>query len=164
MPKKREVPAWTIRDGNPADVPLLINSWLKSYNEQITSFDRHCGFWEAQKLLIATLLEEPTCRVIVAAEVDPEDSTKDIMGWAVGEAGRDLLLHYVYTKKKWRRAGIGNALVAELLNGCHASGRVITTHEGFGWTREKRERRAWGLSHRGIFYRLMLKMMAKRAA
>ena len=156
------LPEWTIRRGRASDGPFIINAWLKSLNEHTRVFDRKCGFWRAHKAVIASLLEEPGCKVYVA--VIEEDDDK-ILAWAVGEVGHDLVLHYTYTKQRWRRRGLADALISRLRGDCRGMCSVVTTHEGSLWAREKRKSRAWVFSPRGIFYRMILReaQLEKRA-
>lgn len=146
---------WTIRKGRPSDAPLLVNSWLKSFNEQLRSFDRRSGYWQAHKALIANLLEQPSARVYVACREDDDDK---IVGYVVGEVGHDCIIHFVYVKKAFRRAGVGDGLISRLRSDGPGMAKVVCTHEGEMWTGQKRRSRAWSYAPRGIFYRMILEL------
>lgn len=155
---------WTIRRAEPADLPLIVDAWLKNYNERIGAFERHCGFWEAQKAIIAKLLErKKTVRVFVACK---EETPDRILGYIFGEVepnGRTVLVHYAYTKARYRRHGVFNALMNRLRGDAHGHADVYFTHEGEPWTKVKRRSRAWSFAPRAIYFRLILELLKTEA-
>lgn len=148
---------WAIRRSKAADTNFLIDSWMKCFNEQMRVWDRRQGYWQAQKAVIAQLLEQPNGRVYVVCRCDNPD---DILGYVVGEAnGHECVIHYAYVKKKYRRAGVGNALMSKLRSDCAGIAKVVCTHEGDAWTGVKRKSRGWTFAPRGIYYRMILQLI-----
>lgn len=153
---------WSIRKPSAEDGAFLIDSWLKSYNEQIGYHDRKGGYWRAQKILIGHIFERSKVLVAVRHDMPPG---KDIIGYAVGEPGHDLSLHYVYVKKQHRRAGVANAMLSHLRAQCRGQGggNVVCTHEGCAWVRRKAKDRGWSYQPRGVLYELIISLTERAA-
>ena len=127
MPSDTAAALFTVVPANPAHLPLIVDSWLRSFRESHTARclqhypelqaygrllepDRpHPSVYHVlQRALITNLLAN--CPVWVAAagvgaEVDPDT----VGGW-VCSAGNTL--HYVYVKHEYRRIGLARMLVA----------------------------------------------------
>ena len=103
-----------IRPACTDDLPLLLNSWLKSYRNApaVTTVPNELYFDEGmgQKARILSLLGE--CETRVAC--DPEDH-EVVYGWITFEPTLDLptIVHYAYVKQAYRRQGIGTALLRD---------------------------------------------------
>lgn len=150
---------WSLRRGEEGDAYFLVDSWMKSLNECLRGHERRSGYWSAQKLLIATLLERST--VVVACEDERPDK---IVGYAVGEPGHDLALHFVYVRKKHRRAGVADAMISQLRSQARPGGDVVVTHMTYEWVLKKCKKRHWGYAPRGVFYRLIDELSKGKAA
>jgi len=111
-----------------AEMDMLYHSWLNSYRK--TSLKTREApddvFEREQRKLIARMLKRPT--VVVACAVDPEDDT-NVYGWLAGELrSYELVVHYAFTKKSFRRFGVMNSLLSAFRNG--SSKPLYYTH----WT------------------------------
>ena len=89
------------------DLNFVLNSWLLS--------GRHCcplgdlpDYFSRQEPALKRLLDRQGTQGLVVCNPDNEDQ---IFAWAISE-GR--VLHYVYTKHKWRHMGLASHLVAQL--------------------------------------------------
>ncbi|MBV9311566.1 MAG: hypothetical protein JOZ73_12075 [Solirubrobacterales bacterium] len=103
-----------IRPGEPEDVNLIIDSWVKSFAESaiVRAIGASTGAYRiGQRRLIAALLRKPEVEVRVAC--DASDPTI-VFGWACLEPAEGTL-HYVYVKRggdgELRRNGVAKALL-----------------------------------------------------
>jgi GNAT superfamily N-acetyltransferase len=98
-----------------SDLPLIFDSWTKSYRKAPDVADVPGNVYrEGQRQVAQRLLDR--CGALVAYNPSLEGH---VFGWAVGEAVGEsgALLHYVYVKQPFRRLGIGRQLVSALLFG-----------------------------------------------
>lgn len=105
---------WIIRDGHRGDVGLIFSSWLKGQRAAMQQVEMDAGYFDAWRLVVAALIERS--KVVTAVSEDDEERRSRgeksiIYGWACGERS---VLHAVYVKKPYRRAGIARALVQGL--------------------------------------------------
>lgn len=119
------------------DLPLIISTWLKSY--RTGPFARRITddvYYDHHKRIVPMLLGR--AQTLVAC--DPDDSY-EIFGYLTCEVLRgNPVLHYAYTKNRWRRLGIMTALIAASplppdLAGVHVS------HAGPDWFDGPKDRR-----------------------
>lgn len=105
---------YKLRKPTNADLPFIVNAWLKSYRTAEPGATNTVYFHEQKALILRLLNEQETLLA-----VDPEDP-EHILGfvcWDPAKGGPDSwpTLHYVYVKFALRR----NGLARELL---HAAG------------------------------------------
>lgn len=97
-----------------SDLPLLYATWLESYRDaKISRCIRKNVYFSYLRLKIDELLRNPGLEVTKAHLAQDPDC---IFGWSVSYYNCDtqtLILHYVFTKFKYRNLGIGNRLVKE---------------------------------------------------
>lgn len=111
-------PMYSIRPATAEDFGMIVSSWVKNYgrSKTATALDQAVYFREQTRLVDALIRR---CTTIIAADV--ADSSH-IYGWACGElqdgeghsvsqTNVEVVLHYVYVKRTFRRFGIGKALV-----------------------------------------------------
>ena len=101
---------------------LIYNSWIRSFRCAASVRDvPHTPYLKGQHKLISQLLENSTCRVLLAVDVEDEGH---ILGWMCFEEYEGVgVIHYVYVKSTFRRFGIGTRLVGEV------EGEVYYTHK-----------------------------------
>lgn len=91
------------REGTEADIPFVIDSWLKSYRlEQPDMLTRDYLPW--QRARITFLLGRAGLFV-----AHPAQEPTVIWSWLVCEPG---VIHYAYTKPHAKMAGLGRQLIA----------------------------------------------------
>ncbi len=97
--------------------PAVFNSWLKRYRDAVSVrlvTDR--VFFEVQHKVIRKILERPGLVLRVAC--NPEDSNQ-IYAYIVAEFNQivpDLtLIHWIYVKSPFRRAGVAKDLLSTVL-------------------------------------------------
>jgi len=98
----------TVREGRPADINFILNSWLKS-TEKCPIFHKVPNeiFFTEQRKRIIHVLEEGSVRIIC----DPDDQDQ-IYAYLVYEFKDPvLLLHYLYTKRPYRKLGLSRLLL-----------------------------------------------------
>jgi hypothetical protein len=151
-----------IRAGRSTDVPFVVKSWLRSYNqEHIRPEERRCGYWTAHKEVVGDLLMSSTLLVCHDPEKPPE---RDLRGFAVGEARPDaLVLHYVYTRDGERRKGVARSLVEALRQKTSAS-TVIVTHVTTRDVARYCHTREWSIAPLAALYRTITRMRHELAA
>lgn len=124
-------PLFRLRAGHAGDHPLVVDSWVKSYQGYALARDcEHCGgagriyrgnrFLRGHKRLVREILARPGAALLVACRPDDPDT---ILGWACTGPGK---VFYVFVKKDVRRVGIAKALLAPYLDA--RNGGVIYTH------------------------------------
>jgi GNAT superfamily N-acetyltransferase len=124
---------------NDKDEALIMSSWLRSYRNSATgrqvSLDSQYFAW--QHALASALVRRGT--TIVAR---PGSWDEGIVGWVCGERRGDrAVLHYVYVKQAYRKAGMGLALCEALTNALDSpSGPVIYTHDRRPYSQAARKR------------------------
>ena len=98
------------RDPVPADVPFILDSWIRSFRESPwAGCVPNNQFYDVTRSAIEGLLERGAKLVVACSRVDSDQ----ILGWACTEKvrGGDAA-HFVYVKDPYRRRG----LATELLN------------------------------------------------
>lgn len=140
-------PSVQIRKGRATDVPFVISSWLKSYNAWLKPVEREAGYWQAHKYVIAALLERAT--LYIAASDHNDDI---IYGWACLEDGDPAVIHYVYVKAPYRRAGIARSLLEP-----HCNGSVVMTHVTKPELLRLAKSMGWGLATAAPYYHAIMR-------
>lgn len=99
------------RGPQPGDIPFLTNSWLRSYkgSPAVRGMDNDL-FYHFHHKVLETLLTRSSV-VIVSYDDDPSF----IMAWACVEVyDKSLIVHYMYTKKPFRKQGLAKKILAQL--------------------------------------------------
>ncbi len=128
----------TFTAAQDVDHPFIMSSWLQSYRASPAGsrvrLDMQYYAW--QHALSEVLLARST--VLVAR---PEGSDSFLNGWVCGEEWHGTpVVHYVYVKKAYRRAGMGEALVDGLLTELQCRGPGLFTHDRLPGATVARER------------------------
>lgn len=94
---------------------FIIDSWSSSFRKSKFAGVIPNNLWmETQRATISQIMLREQCDILLAiAPRTSEEQPRRIMGYIVGEPG---ILHWVYTKKDFRRLGIGSSLLQELLS------------------------------------------------
>jgi hypothetical protein len=133
----RTEPSLRIDRATHQDLHLVEHSWLQSYRETFRPHSRcRAGCyampdaayrpWQRERI---RGLVGGGAMVLVAR--DPE-SMVYLRGWLCAERlGRELVLHYAYTKSSHRKSGVFTALLASALDALGGSGLVYTHHTRF---------------------------------
>jgi len=121
--EKDELPI-VIRPMQPGDVPLVLNSWLKSYRDCPASWGTsNDAYFRTQKAVISKLMTR--CNVAIAS--DPQDDDQ-IFGWLAWEDSKDdIVVHYIYVKSLFQRMGVARRLWEHAEPG---ERDVVATHVG----------------------------------
>lgn len=125
----------------PQDLPLIWNSWLKSYraNNEMAKAVGADTYYRQHRVLIGELCN----RSAILIACDPEYPDQ-IYGYAVYEVynGPVLVMHYVYVKKTYRRFGIATELVHKArLSVHHPEGMPVgATHATYLWLDHLKDR------------------------
>jgi GNAT superfamily N-acetyltransferase len=103
--------AFALRPGAQEDEGFVYSTWLKNfkYSSRFANRIPDTVYFAAHKRLI----EAAVARSHVLVAVDPA-APLVIYGYAVAEPGRDLVpgcLHFLFVKARWRKLGVGRALV-----------------------------------------------------
>lgn len=119
---QKELPI-RIRKIDQTDVPLIFNSWLKSYKGAYFAKGIHPkSFYAEHHKVVSNLLQ--TCETFVA--VDDSDAT-NVYGWICGEyIDGFLVVHFIYVKHTYRNLGVATALLRQFQ--VHDSGVSFYTH------------------------------------
>ncbi|MDQ3023239.1 MAG: hypothetical protein M3R04_02460 [bacterium] len=121
---------FAIRECRESDLPLVLNSWLRSYRNEdaVRTVTNEIYYSEVvgQKARILDLMAHG--RTVVACDLDDADS---VFGWAcssIAHPGVSVppVMHYVYVKQAYRGNGLGRALLGALGVG---KAPVWATHE-----------------------------------
>lgn len=132
-------PAVVLRPASAADVPFILNSWLKSHYDawgEPHGIPKGHYFAEAHRRACLTLARAQ-CLVATLANSGDEDADGALLGYVVWEP---RALHYVYVKHSCRKEG----LAARLLD---ATG----LQPGFHYTHHTEAGRALALRMRAHF-------------
>jgi len=124
-----------IRAATQEDRPLIYATWLRSYKHG-AAFPRHIPdetFFEAHHNVVEALLDRST--VLVA---HPPDDPEVILGWSVVETllpeadePSPIVVHYVYVKPAFRRAGVARRLLAQVGRAAADGAAVWYSHETY---------------------------------
>lgn len=105
----------TVRLKTADDMNRVFSDWLRSYRNApgMASIPNEVYFYWAHRIL-ESFWSDPTCTFLVACS--PEDPRK-IFGWLCGQraeslAGDQVIVHYLYVPKLYRRMGLGSRLLA----------------------------------------------------
>jgi GNAT superfamily N-acetyltransferase len=147
---------FAVRPGRSTDLGFVVNSWLKSFNEHIHAAERRAGYWDAHKRVICDGLL-PRSRLLIAHGPDDDDI---IYGWACGQPGEPTLLHYAYTKKVYRGAGIARALLDTIVRDGGAGVCVTATATQAAYCPLHVRRKHWSVATRIPFYLALGKVAA----
>jgi GNAT superfamily N-acetyltransferase len=123
-PEKSESLPLIIRPMCPGDVPLVLNSWLKSYRDCPATWGvGNDDYFRVQKAVISKLLGR--CNVAIACDTADPDQ---IFGWlAWEETPGEVVVHYIYVKHLFQRMGVAKQLWQHLDVRGH---EIIATHTG----------------------------------
>jgi hypothetical protein len=124
------------RAGEPADVPFLINSWIKSYWDggvTLRYVDR-VSYFASHHRIIEAVLSRPETAVTV---IHPEGEPRVIVAYLVQGPG---VVHYVYVKNAFRHLGLARTLIGDVNKDIGAVTHLTTKAERI-------------LSKNGIHYR-----------
>ena len=97
-----------VRSMTEADVPLVMNSWLKSFRDCAATWGvGNDEYYATQKKVITKLLEVSS----VAIACDPSDH-EQVFGWVCWTPrNKDVVIHYVYVKHLFQRMGVARELM-----------------------------------------------------
>lgn len=105
----------TVRLKTADDMNRVFSDWLRSYRNApgMASIPNEVYFYWAHRIL-ESYWADPTCTFLVACS--PEDPRK-IFGWLCGQraeslAGDQVIVHYVYVPKLYRRMGLASRLLS----------------------------------------------------
>lgn len=96
-----------VRKAIEADLPLVLTDWRKDYYEHALGFSKGMSettFNHFHSILIKSIL----ARSALLVACDPDEPSV-VFGWICWEPG---VLHFVMVKRKFRKCGIGSALLA----------------------------------------------------
>ena len=124
-----------IRAATQTDRPLIFATWLRSYRHG-SLFPRHIPdptFFEAHHNVAEELLRRSSVRV-----AHPPGDPEVILGWSCvetlapkGGGSSPIVVHYVYVKPAFRRAGVARRLLAQVVNVEAEGAPVWYSHEAF---------------------------------
>lgn len=107
-----------MRGGEPSDLPLVFNSWLKSYRKSDYARDtRTTAYFAAHAEVIRRILARG--EIVIACDAD---DVSHVYGYLVAEAPN--VCHFVYVKYPYRAMGIGTRLL-DFAFGDHA---ILASH------------------------------------
>jgi GNAT superfamily N-acetyltransferase len=100
------------------ELKFILDSWSSSYRKSKYAGTVPNNHWEEISRATATqLMSRPRCRTIVALapsdtiSLDTGEAARGrVMGYSVAEPG---ILHWIYTKKDFRRLGIATQMLNE---------------------------------------------------
>lgn len=99
-----------IRPATEADVAFIFNSWLRCFRYSSFASMSNPIYFTAQHKLIEHLLKR--CQVLVACD---DKDISHIFSYGVAEQiDNQLVVHFVYTKDKYRKLGIGLTVLEAL--------------------------------------------------
>lgn len=117
----------TYRAAEQGDIGFILNSWMKSHRTWVGRMNNE-AYFSGQQALIAALSE--ISQIVICCDATPKMRTF-VLGYVCGEmdvATDTLILHYIYVKKGYRRAGIARDLLTAIGRGPRT--KIIATH----WT------------------------------
>jgi len=104
---------------NVDELKFILDSWSSSYRKSKYAGTVPNNHWEEIARATATqLMSRSRCRTIVALAppinfVEGKEERGRIMGYSIAEPG---ILHWIYTKKDFRRLGIATQMLAEQMS------------------------------------------------
>jgi GNAT superfamily N-acetyltransferase len=102
------------------ELKFILDSWSNSYRKSPFAGTVPNNLWQEVSRATATqLMSRPQCRTVVALvpsdtiNLDTNEVVRGrVMGYSIAEPG---ILHWIYTKKDYRRLGVGTAMLNEQL-------------------------------------------------
>jgi len=99
---------------NVDELKFILDSWSSSYRKSKYAGTVPNNHWEEIARATATqLMSRPGCRTIVALVPGENENRGRVMGYSIAEPG---ILHWIYTKKDFRRLGIATQMLAEQMS------------------------------------------------
>lgn len=97
-----------IREMRDSDRPLIIQTWLRHYRRTVRWLPTN-AYYELYERMVLHTLDHHTVICSVSTE-----RTSQVFSWACYDRPLSLL-HFVYTKSKYRGIGQATGLIAEML-------------------------------------------------
>lgn len=98
------------------ELKFILDSWSSSYRKSKYAGTVPNNMWQEVSRSSATqLMSRPKCRTVVALTptgINIDAPRGRIMGYSIAEPG---IVHWIYTKKDYRRLGIARYMLAEQL-------------------------------------------------
>lgn len=103
------------------ELKFILDSWSSSYRKSSFAGTVPNNLWQEVARATATqLMSRPNCRTVVAlvpsivigGKLDVERARGRVMGYSIAEPG---ILHWIYTKKDYRRLGVATQMLSEQL-------------------------------------------------
>lgn len=101
---------FTIRQATPDDMAMVYSYWIDAHRDQVLDIPRNWYRPLYQKVLQRLLYDFPVTVYVVCLTRIPEQ----VLAFAAFQPG---YLHYVFTKKIYRRHGIATALLDDAMEG-----------------------------------------------
>jgi GNAT superfamily N-acetyltransferase len=120
---------WRIRPAlisNRTELSFILSTWLNCYRAEYINRDicNDVYYWHHHKLIEDLYARTNAIWVVACDIVDPST----LFGFCAGEATEQgPVLHFLFVKSKFRRHGVGKALLEELTRRC-PNGPLVTTH------------------------------------
>jgi len=113
-----------LRKAQKSDLNFIRSTWLESYRDGLAVRGvPHKIYYGRHERIIRALMKRAFLMVLVRRD-DPDY----IVGWACCEkTSGGLILHYLYTRGKYRRGGLARALMTAVLD-IEKPGVVFYTH------------------------------------
>lgn len=153
---------WAFRRGRPSDVPYIMDGWLKTLSSTLRASEKSPEYRSAQKLVIASLLEDSY--VYVATGVEDDNL---LLGFICAEAHERrvrALLHYIYVTRTWRQMGVARSLLRhfmqrEMPRAAWRAQNIVITDCPMPWQYHYAKGKGWSLGLRRTYYHALAKEM-----
>lgn len=106
-----------LRSSCAADVPYIVETWVKAYRHSDRARDAGSAYLRGQQALIRSILYRAAV-VVACLDSDPDA----IVGFAVTERNT---VHYVHVRRPFRKSGIAKTLLGNL----YSTPGVVYTHK-----------------------------------
>ena len=112
-----------IRNARESDRPWIMATWLDANRRSpLSNYLTNTVYFGEHRKLITRIL---SCSVNLVAAWDKNND--QLFGWVCGDRiGNELIVHFIYTKQKFRRFGIAKKLMNEL--GYKEGETIVATH------------------------------------
>lgn len=104
--------SFVLRDIRANDVARILKDWLQSYHRatEVRKIPNPVWYWWMHKI-IESVMEDPTVLWMVAVPAEQPDL---IAGWCCAQqfAGGNMLVHYTYVTRSYRRLGLASRMLA----------------------------------------------------
>lgn len=157
---------WAIRRGQPRDVPYIMDAWMKTLARSLRRAEKRSDYAHAQKLVIASLLEDS--RVYVATGKEDDSLLIGFICAQAEDARKRALLHFIYVTKAYRGAGVARSLLRQFLdhelpevNQSPQQGGIAVTEIVYPWHYYYAKKRGWSIAPRRGYYHAISKEMAR---